>query len=149
MLTFARNKSSTRDILTHLTTCDRAFSPPLSTRTDLQTYANKLQTRAARFEAWDGTALVGLVAIYCNAPDLIAAFVTNVSVLPDHTGRGIAARLMSDCIEYVTELGFARLELEVSVDALAALRLYKRVGFAHLPASPEDVKTLRLVLALT
>ncbi|MDU9002725.1 GNAT family N-acetyltransferase [Sedimentitalea todarodis] len=149
MLTYDRNTSTTQDILTQLTACDSTFSPPLSTRTDLQTYAAKLHSTSDRFEAWEGTALVGLVAAYCNAPDRGAAFVTSVSVLPEQTARGIAARLMSDCIAHAADLGFTRLELEVSAEATAALRLYERLGFALLAESPKDEGTLHLIRALS
>lgn len=147
MLTYTRNRSGTQDILNHLTACDRTFFPPLSTRTDLRMYANRLQTTSVRFEAWRETILVGLVAAYCNAPDRAVAFISNVSVLPDQTGQGIAGQLMSNCIAHTAGLEFAQIELEVSVDAHAALRLYERLGFTPVSPSPNDARTLRLDLA--
>ena len=131
-LVYATDRSDAADIRAHLQACDAEFHPALSSRVDLSDYARKLATHAARFEAWSGGTLVGLVAVYANAPDRGVAFVSNVSVLPGHIGQGIGQSLMQAAVGQVRARGFARLALEVDAQADAALRLYRRLGFVML-----------------
>lgn len=130
-----RNISDTRTILDHLAVCDAAFIPRLSDRVELPVYAEKLATRAERFEAWLDDELVGLVAAYCNAPDRQTAFVTSVSVLPQSQGRGLASSLMERCISHTRGLGFRYLQLEVGVDNESAMAVYRKQAFVMVSES--------------
>lgn len=125
-------------LLTHLQAADTAFAPPLSTRIDLADYALKLATHSRCIEAWIGDSLVGLVAMYANdAPQ--GGFITNVSVLPGHQGRGIAGEMLRRTVALATELQLPQLRLEVYADNTAALALYRRHGFqpeAPAPTGP-------------
>ncbi len=123
------NQASPAEITAHLLRCDHAFHPALSTRVDIPTYARKIHDRSARFEAWQDKDLVGLVAVYDNDPEGQSAFVTSVSVLPTHQGRGIAAALMRSCIDHVRRLGLACIELEVDQRSEPAIALYRNLGF--------------------
>lgn len=143
----ATNRSGTADVLRHLRACDAAFHPPLSSRLDLTAYAAKLASLALRVEAWSGDDLIGLVAVYANAPDRGTAFVSNVSVLPGHTGQGIARTLLQRAILQVRAMGFTTLALEVNGRATPALRLYAVLGFQ--PAAAQDGETLAMTLTLT
>ncbi|MCJ2029233.1 GNAT family N-acetyltransferase [Methylobacterium sp. J-043] len=140
----ARNRARPADVEAHLTACAQSFTPPLGERLAIPDYAAKLVARAERFEAWEGPALIGLVAVYCNDPARIAAFVTNVSVVPARTGIGLGRRLLAAAITYARALGFARMALSVDRVA-AALRLYRSLGFAE---DKRDGDTLHLSLAL-
>ena len=126
------NQSSAAEIAAHLVYADASFEPSLSSRVVIQAYAQKLQDRAMRFEAWLDEELVGLVASYCNQPDKGEAFVTNVSVLPQCQGQGIADRLMRQCIEHIRRLGFSQIALEVDQRSVPAVALYRKLGFNTL-----------------
>lgn len=126
------NHSSVDDVAGHLLRADAFFEPSLSSRVDIHAYAQKLQDRAVRFEAWQGEEMVGLVATYCNHTDKGKAFVTSVSVLPQCRGQGTAERLMRQCIEHVRGLGFRQMELEVDQRNLPAVALYQKLGFGPL-----------------
>ena len=126
------NQSSAAEIVAHLLCANVSFEPSLSSRVDIHAYAQKLQDRAVRFEAWLDEELVGLVASYCNQTDKGKAFVTSVSVLPQCQGQGIAVRLMRQCIEHVQGLGFRQIELEVDHRSLPAVALYQKFGFNTL-----------------
>ncbi|WP_019904251.1 GNAT family N-acetyltransferase [Methylobacterium sp. 77] len=141
---FHRNRSRSGDVLAHLTACDAAFTPPLGQRVPLADYAAKLVARAERFEAWSGSALVGLVAVYCDDPERNCAFVTSVSVNPDLTRAGLGRRLLEQAISHVRSLGFHRVTLSVDRKA-TALRLYGRLGFT---TDAEAEETLQLSLYL-
>ncbi|WP_457445576.1 GNAT family N-acetyltransferase [Roseateles sp. P5_E4] len=125
-------------LLTHLRAADASFAPPLSSRLDLAAYADKLFAHARRVEAWQDDVLVGLIAMYANDAAQ-GGFITNVSVLPDQQGQGIAGELLTRALALATELRLPRLRLEVYADNTAALALYRRHGFsaeASAAASP-------------
>lgn len=124
-----RNRAGAAEVGAHLRECDASFVPPLSERVDLDAYAEKLVSRAERFEAWSDDRLAGLVAAYCNDSERRAAFVTSVSVLPAWQGHGLASRLLQACIEYAQQAGFERVELEVDLRNTAAAPLYRKHGF--------------------
>jgi ribosomal protein S18 acetylase RimI-like enzyme len=127
---FSRDEASLDDLTRHLRTCDPAFMPPLSERLDIGEYSAKLAANATRFEAWSDQELIGLIAAYCNAADKHAAFITSVSVLSEHQGKGIAADLLERCILHMRKNSYKHVELEVNNGNDAAIALYARCGFA-------------------
>jgi ribosomal protein S18 acetylase RimI-like enzyme len=129
------NKASEAEIAEHLTYCDADFVPPLSGRIQISDYANKIAGKATLFEAWSDDTLLGLVAAYCNDQERRTAYITSVSVLRDWTGKGIAASLMKQCIEYAKALGIRQISLEVASDNMPAIRLYEKSGFVTGKAS--------------
>ena len=123
------NKASTAQIAEHLLRCDADFVPPLSGRVEINDYAQKITSKARRFEAWSGGALAGLVAAYYNNQEKRIAYITNVSVLKSWTGKGIAARLIGLCVENAKASGMRHVSLEVANDNARAIRLYEKSGF--------------------
>lgn len=142
--TLERNRSERSAVQAHLLACANHFTPPLGGRVAIPDYAAKLATSAERFEAWEGSTLIGLVAVYCNDPARVRAFVTSVSVLPERMRAGLGRRLLEAAIAHVRGLGFAHLALSVDRSA-AALDLYRRLGFVADGAAGE---TLQLSLDL-
>ena len=132
---YAVDEAASGAIESHLRRCDPLFVPPLRERIDVPSYAAKIRTHATTFEAWDGVALVGLVAAYLNRPEGSEGFVTSVSVEPAFQGSGIADTLMHNCIRRARERGFARIALEVHAANESALALYRRNGFGSTVAS--------------
>jgi len=128
-LDIRRNEASADAIERLLLACDRDFDPPLSSRVEIKAYAHRLHTKAERFELFEASALVGLVAIYCNDPTGQAAFVSNVSVAQRRRGQGIADALLTETLAYATVQGFAMITLEVGPLATAAQALYLKHGF--------------------
>ena len=127
-LDFKVNASTERDIRSHLSSCDRQFNPPLSDRVDIAEYSKKLRLSAFTFEAWSDESLVGLVAAYINTPDH-SCFITSTSVLPEFSGRGIAARLLAACLKHAHAADAETASLEVSKDSHPAICLYRKLGF--------------------
>ena len=123
------NKASEVEIAKHLFCCDANFVPPLRGRVDINDYAKKIVSKATRFEAWSGEKLVGLVAVYSNDQEKRVAYITSVSVLQEWMRKGIAAKLVSQCIEHVSALGMSQISLEVAHDNEYAIRLYKKNKF--------------------
>ena len=126
---FFMNEASTAKILNHLLACDSNFVASLNARVDLGEYVTKIYNNAVRFEAWSGESLAGLVAVYCNDRKNLAAFITSVSVVPKCQGKGIAAQLIGQSIEYAKKVGMYRVALEVESENHAAIALYEKYGF--------------------
>ena len=128
-LEFGLNRASGAELAEHLARCDADFLPPLSTRVEIADYARKMIAQAARFEAWSGGRLVGLVAMYCNDQERRIAYITSVSVLHEWTSKGIATRLMGQCIDHAEKSGMWQVSLEVANDNKPAISLYEKNGF--------------------
>src|SRR3954462_2728877 len=146
-LRYRRDPPPSDDVRAHLTRCDADFTPPLSARLDLGDYAAKLAERAARCEAWDGGRLLGLVAAYVT-PGAPEAFISNVSVVSELRGHGVAATLVADCIDRARGSGAATLRLEVATADRAAGRFYEKLGFTDRGPGPADRRTTTLTLDL-
>ena len=127
----SRLKTASADqIAAHLDQCSDQFEPALKNRIDLSEYSRKLFERSVTFEAWDQNRLVGLLAAYINDPHKGTGFITSVSTVASHAGRGIASTLLGYCAHYARIRGFATLRLEVSAQNSGAVRLYQKHGFA-------------------
>jgi ribosomal protein S18 acetylase RimI-like enzyme len=139
------NTATAQQVEAHLLACDAAFIPPLRRRVDVPVYAAKIAGRAQCFEAWSGDTLVGLVAAYLD-PEAARAFVTNVSVLPEWTGRGVASALLRQCVAHARNATMGEVALEVDPRNAAAVALYERIGFRPAGgAGPPLAMTLQLV----
>lgn len=125
----SRNTASPAAIHAHLRECDARFTPPLSARVDLASYAGKLAARADRFEAWDGGRLVGLVAAYLTSTVSEKGFISSVSVTSDFGGNGLASVLMQECRETARSRGLKGLALDVSAADSGAQAFYRKSGF--------------------
>ena len=139
-LIFDSNRADIRALNAHLLACDSQFIPLLSERVDLAAYGAKLAAHAQRFEAWSGDRLIGLVAAYANAPERQSIFVTNVSVMPDRHGQGIATRLLSSCIDYARDAGFMRVALKVDARNKRARALYRALNFSDAAIGTTEVE---------
>lgn len=126
-----------------LRACDAGFVPPLSTRVDLDAYAAKLAAQATLVEAWDGQRLAGLVALYCNDHATGIAYISNVSVAPDHARRGIASRLLGQALDLARAAGMRHAALRVHGANVAALALYRRHGFTPIDRAGADLQMQR------
>jgi ribosomal protein S18 acetylase RimI-like enzyme len=126
---FLVNHATEKELTKHLIDCDYSFIPRLSERVIIGNYSHKLIENAICFEAWHSELMIGLVAAYCNDQKKQSAFITNISVLPQHQGCGIGTKLMNRCIDHVSQLGYARIELEVDYRNTTAITFYERKGF--------------------
>lgn len=119
--------ASVAQITAHLQACDATFVPPLSKRVTLAEYAAKMHTHARRFEWWHGEVLVAFAAMYVNQPPI--AYLSNISVLPAFARRGLATRLLQQCVATAQAQGLDVLSLQVAADNRAAYALYAQHGF--------------------
>jgi len=140
---YVLNRASKTEIAEHLRDCDDDFVPPLSSRVEIEEYAEKIQCKATRFEAWVDDNLIGLIAAYFNDKEKQCAFITSVSVFREWTGKGIGSELLQQCLGYAKTSSMKQLSLDVAVNNLPAIRLYKKNGFI-VNASSSSMFTMSL-----
>lgn len=122
----SRNQASADAILKHLQRCDDQFTPPLSSRVNLKEYAAKLALNAERFEIFDGSRLVALVAMYINSEP---AFISNVSVEAHLGGQGIGKKLVKEAVTRAFSAGVRQVRLETDQQNTRAVKMYSALGF--------------------
>jgi len=127
-LNYSQSQAKLDELIMHLNGCKNDFIPPLDKKVNINDYALKIQANAITFEAWEKNDLIGLVAAYFNHENR-TGFITNVSVIKQHSGKGIAAHLLTDCIQYAKKQGFLSIDLEVNNVNIAAIKLYEKFGF--------------------
>ena len=128
-ITYQTKTASEKIIFLHLTDCNNNFIPPLSKRTDLASYAKKIFENSVTFEAWNDDQLIGLVAAYLNGDDIRSVFITNISVTKEFTGKGIASRLLRNCIAHCAKNDYFVIDLEVNRNNSQAITFYKKHQF--------------------
>jgi Acetyltransferases len=134
--------ASKEEIYLHLKECKDDFIPPLDQTVNLSEYSEKIKTKALTFEAWINNELAGLVAAYFNDTIHHSGYVTNVSVIKQYKGKGIAKELMNRCIEYATQNNFLQITLEVADDNDKAIQLYKKLNFAIFERKEKKIEMI-------
>ncbi len=118
-----------QNIVEHLNQCVNCFNPPLNTYVEIDKYGKKIFDSATTFESWEGNKLVGLLAVYFNNTETKIGFITNVSVLKEYQGSGIATKLIKSAIDFGRKNAFIKLMLEININNTKASKLYKKHGF--------------------
>jgi 2-polyprenyl-3-methyl-5-hydroxy-6-metoxy-1,4-benzoquinol methylase len=119
-----------KHIQQHLTTCSNTFIPSLDSYVDINDYSKKIFEQATLFSKFDGAKLVGLVAAYDNPTEKFG-WVTNVSVDPNYSRKGIASELLNECNKYFENKKYFNIFLEVFSDNKKAIKLYIKHGFIN------------------
>ncbi len=135
-ITYKTKKANKKEIYLHLIQCNDEFIPKLDTRVNIEEYSNKIEQFAITFEAWNNEQLVGMIATYLNQENELG-FITNVSVLKDYMGAGIASKLLEMCINYVANKNFKNIQLEVGNSNIPAINFYKKYNFVAIEKQEE------------
>ncbi len=144
-LSYRTDSALEEEIYSHLQVCDADFYPPLCEKVDIREYSSKIYNNSVTFEAWAGNKLVGLLAAYLNDLKSRLGYITNVSVVRDYVGRGIASELINRCIRYSQDNGFNEIKLEVHEKNAPAILLYAKKGFIKIE-NEGDMVLMRLVV---
>jgi ribosomal protein S18 acetylase RimI-like enzyme len=126
---FRIKTASYKEILQYLYKCADSFKPQLYTYVDINKYAKKIYDYAITFEAWNGNILVGLAAVYFNNDVTKVGFCTNLSLLEEYQGSGIASTLAMNVKDYGKKNGFAHIVLEAKTNNSKAISFYQKHGF--------------------
>nr|WP_320118356.1 GNAT family N-acetyltransferase [uncultured Marinifilum sp.] len=138
MIEYKINTSKSENILIHLNKCNNHFNPPLNQTVNLKEYSDKIHKNSITFEAWYKKELIGLVATYFN-DNKIDSFITNVSVIKEFWGHGIASNLIDSCISYARNNSFKQIQLEVNKDSKQAIHVYEKYGFKNKSQNNESI----------
>lgn len=142
-ITYKTKTATENDIHVHLNNCNDSFVPPLNTRINLTDYSKKIYDNAITFEAWNDQELIGLIASYFNKENDFG-FITNVSIIKEHMGAGIASKLLKMCMAYAKNHHYKNIKLEVIKDNIPAINFYKKYNFTQI-----DTKTDSLIMSYT
>lgn len=112
----------------HLIKCSNSFKPSLDSYVDISEYSKKIFEKSKLFTKFDGNKLVGLIAVYDNHLEK-SGWITNVSVDPDYTKKGIAGKLLTDTLEFFKKKSYLNIYLEVFLENEKAINLYFKYGF--------------------
>ncbi len=134
-----------KDVCGHLEKCKEAFTPALDKKVNIAEYSKKIVENSITFEAWANKELAGMIAAYFNDKKNYTGFITNVSLISEYAGKGIASRLLENCIRFAKDKGFKEIVLEVNAASLPAIKLYTKNHFKEI-SSQGDTKTMRLTL---
>ena len=129
LFNYTINHAKNEDIEKQLLQCSKLFSPALDTYVSIPDYSKKIRENAVTVEAWHSDELIGLVACYLNNDRTHEGYITNVSVIHDYQGKGVAKKLIKNTIEEALNKKFKTLNLEVEVNNKWAIGLYRRSGF--------------------
>ena len=144
-ITYQTKAATEKNIFLHLTDCNNNFTPPLSERTELASYAKKIFEKAVTFEAWSDNQLIGLIAAYLSSDDKRSVFITNISVTKEFTGKGIASRLLRNCIAHCAKNDYFVITLEVNRNNSPAIAFYEKHQFIQSEARGDSlILTLNL-----
>ena len=126
------------DLYNHLNECNPNFIPPLSNNVDILDYAKKIFEKAITFEYWFNDKLIGCVAAYVNLVEN-KSFITNVSVIKEFNGLGIAYDLLMKVLEYQIANKIKVISLEVNKNNESAINLYKKLKFVHVLSTNDNL----------
>jgi ribosomal protein S18 acetylase RimI-like enzyme len=117
-----------KHIQQHLATCSNTFIPSLDSYVNIDDYSKKIFEQAILFTKFDSDKLIGLVAVYDN-PTERSGWITNVSVDPNYSRKGIASGLLNECNKYFENKKYFSIFLEVFLNNEKAIKLYSKYGF--------------------
>lgn len=123
----------------HLDSCSELFEPPLRSYVDIMAYTIKIIEKATTVEYWIKKCLAGVIAVYYNDPDKAIGFITNISVIRENQGKGVASKLLKRVIRIGKNSGFSSIRLEVRASNEKAIYLYRKHGFVDLEKREEVI----------
>ena len=113
----------------YLQKVDNSYNPPLSSRTDLTMFAEKLVKYADFVVAKIDDKIAGLMAYYANDTESKQAYITSVSVLEAYRGNGLASKMLDAVIDDIASKSFKKVCVRTEVYNHSAINLYNKHGF--------------------
>ena len=141
-ITYKIKTTTEEQLYFHMVECNNCFYPPLDERVNIRDYSKKLFDKSTTFEAWVENKLVGCVAVYFNTENNYA-YISNVSVVKEYMGFGIASVLLKNCIQQTKTYQLNQIILEVNKQNIPAINLYKKLDFKQF-----DIKNELLIMKL-
>lgn len=136
MICYKHNIASYTDIKKHFKKCN--FIPRLDSYTNVEEYIKKILSFSERFEIWDNYSLIGFSAVYFNNQVTKEGYLTNLSIVPEYTKKGIASNLIKEIFKFGKKNKFLSINLEVFSLNKIAIRFYQKNGFTTI--MKDDIK---------
>lgn len=131
-------KPTETELLKFLNEVNDDFCPPLSQKTNLNLFVEKMLANADFFyEKSDSGNITGLVAIYANDFEKKYAYIPLVAVSPSYRRLGIANKLLSAALDYVASLENKIQTIGIHTDNPVAAQLYQKLGFESVSVENE------------
>lgn len=137
LIKYKYNIANYDEIHQHLNTCDQNFIPKLSSKVNIAEYSEKINNYTEKFEAWQNKLLIGLVAAYKNDQNHFL-YITNVSLLKEFQGKGIAKQLIINAIDFAKNHEYKNINLEVHLENENAIQLYTKLNFKKTTTENES-----------
>lgn len=99
---------------------------------EINSYIEKLKTRAEFVTHYTDGFLSGFIAFYCNDLSKQSAFITLVLLAKEYRGMGVASIMLADILSICKTRDFKFCELEVESNNSNAVALYKKFGFKKI-----------------
>lgn len=90
--------------------------------------------------------LAGFIAYYCNNYESKIAFISLVLIDKLYRGQGISKKMFSQLFSLLKEKGFKTCTLEVRLDNVNALNLYRSLGFKSIESSEPYSVIMKILL---
>lgn len=122
----------------YLRTVDKDFEIPLSSKVDLEFYADKLLGSGYVLAVMESVQIVSVIGFYCNNQQTKVAHLPLLSSLKNVRGKGYAKLLIKNMIFVCKENGMNKIYCD-SVNPVA-IGLYKSMGFIEI--KEENINSL-------
>ena len=136
------------DLLSFLQEVDRSFPIPLSDKTPLTDYANKLRQHASATVVMQGDTITSAVFAYLDDTTCHMGYITMVATHEAHRGKGYAGTALDAMCQLASSKGLHGIHLYTDARNSAAQAMYDSHGFIQERFAneqrPEDVHYLKL-----
>ncbi len=135
-----------KKIETFLRKVDHSFPVPISQKTDIHEYAEKLAEKADVMSREENGEILSAVFGYTENVICDMAYISAAATLPEHQGKGFAKELVKEFIASAKSKGLKAVHLYAVADNLSAVRMYRHLGFQeYYPENEPRPSDLHLI----
>lgn len=116
-------------LVTFLERIDAQLPTPLSSRVELNAYADKVIAHGRVLAVEEKDKIVSALLFYCNDREHQNAYITLLGTLAGHEGKGLGRRLMREMESVARQEGMKRVCLDTEKSNSRALAFYSRCGY--------------------
>lgn len=136
--------------LAFLQKVDRDFPIPLSSKQNLQEYAQKITEYATICAIEDDGNIIAAAIGYTEHLPEKMAYLAVVATVPDYRGRGLAAKCVKQFITQCQSKQIPAVHLYTAVDNIRAIHMYESMGFRkYFPENEPRPDDLHLICCVT
>lgn len=136
-------KFNNDELYEYLVNHDNDFPIPVSLKTNLSDYSDKLKKYGNIIYAIRENKIIGIIGYYDNNTTEKIGFISILSVDKDYRGRGIAKTLVQKVIDELYKKNFKFCDVPTHDSNIIARKLYESKGFDEIIFKRDD-KTLIL-----